>query len=167
MLQKIKMIVMDVDGTLTDGKIYIGNNGEVLKAFSVKDGLRIKQLSNYGIIPVIITGRKTDIVNIRAKELGISEIYQGIEDKVSILKNVVKKYYLCKDNIAYIGDDENDLPCFEYCGHTACTQDASYLVKEKANYICEKNGGEGAVREYLDFILGGRVYECRCNEIIK
>ncbi|WP_407721452.1 KdsC family phosphatase [Ruminococcus sp. JE7B6] len=147
---KIKLLVMDVDGTLTDGKIYMGENGEVMKAFNVKDGYAIAHmLPEMGIIPVIITGRKSKIVENRAKEIGITELHQGVRDKLAVLKNVAEKYNASPDEIAYIGDDINDLDCIEYCGVTACPVDAVDGVKRKVTYVCKKNSGEGAVREFI------------------
>lgn len=147
---KIKLFVMDVDGTLTDGKIYMGENGEVMKAFNVKDGYAIAHmLPEMEIIPVIITGRKSKIVENRAKELGITELYQGVGDKLTQLKMVAEKYNAAPEQIAYIGDDLNDLACIEYCGLTACPADAVEEVKQKVTYVCNKNGGEGAVREFI------------------
>ena len=147
---KIKLLVMDVDGTLTDGKIYMGENGEVMKAFNVKDGYAIAHmLPEMGIIPVIITGRKSKIVENRAKEIGITELHQGVRDKLAVLKNVAEKYNASPYEIAYIGDDINDLDCIEYCGVTACPADAVDGVKRKVTYVCKKNSGEGAVREFI------------------
>lgn len=146
---KIKMLVMDVDGTLTDGRIYIGSQGEVMKAFDVKDGYGIVQLSKSGVIPVIITGRKSDIVAERAKELHITELYQGIDDKLMKLKEVAAKYQLSSDEIAYIGDDLNDLACIQFCGLTACPKDAVDKVKQQVEYVCNNIGGYGAVREFI------------------
>ena len=147
---KIKLLVMDVDGTLTDGKIYMGENGEIMKAFNVKDGYAIANMfPEMSIIPVIITGRKSKIVENRAKELGITELYQGVGDKLAQLKLVAEKYNVAPEEIAYIGDDLNDLACIEYCGLTACPADAVEEVKQKVTYVCNKNGGEGAVREFI------------------
>lgn len=149
---KIKLLVMDVDGTLTDGKIYMGENGEIMKAFNVKDGYAIAHmLPEMGIIPVIITGRKSKIVENRAKELGITELYQGVGDKLAQLKIVAEKYNAAPEEIAYIGDDLNDLECVEYCGFTACPADAVEEVKRKVTLVCKKNGGDGAVREFVGF----------------
>lgn len=150
---KIKMLVMDVDGTLTDGKIYIGNQGEVMKAFNVKDGYGIAHLKDTEILPVIITGRKSDIVAQRAKELNITELYQGVEDKLKCLKKIAVKYEINIEEIAYIGDDLNDLLCMQYCGLTACPADAMEEVKQKVDYICKVDGGKGAVREFIDKYL--------------
>ena len=133
---KIKLLVMDVDGTLTDGKIYMGENGEVMKAFNAKDGYAI-------------TGRKSDIVENRARELGISELYQGIGNKLAQLKKVAEKYNAYSEEIAYIGDDLNDLECIEYCGLTACPSDALNEVKQRVTYVCKNAGGEGALREFI------------------
>ena len=150
---KIKMLVMDVDGTLTDGTIYISPNGESMKAFNVKDGYGIVQARKHGIIPVIITGRKSQIVEERAKELKITELYQGIDDKLIKLKEVASKYEVDGQKIAYIGDDLNDLECIQYCGMTACPNDAMEEVKKAVKYVCKVDGGRGAVREFIDMKL--------------
>lgn len=150
---KIKMLVMDVDGTLTDGKIYIGENGEVMKAFNVKDGYGIVSAKKQGIMPVIITGRKSKIVEERAKELGIEELYQGVEDKVEVLKAVAQKHGILLEEVAYIGDDVNDLGCMKVCGLTACPNDAVFEVVESVDYVCRFDGGDGAVREFTGYIL--------------
>lgn len=150
---KIKMLVMDVDGTLTDGRIYIGASGEVMKAFDVKDGYGIAHLEEHGITPVIITGRKSEIVQRRAEELNIRELYQGVNDKLAQLKNIEAMYQLNPDEIAYIGDDLNDLDCIRHCGITACPQDALPCVKSQVSHICQQDGGRGAVREFISYIL--------------
>ena len=148
---KIKLLVMDVDGTLTNGKIYMGENGEVMKAFNIKDGYAIAHmLPEMDITPVIITGRKSKIVENRAKELGITELYQGVGDKLTQLKIVAEKYNATPEEIAYIGDDLNDLECIEYCGVTACPADAVIEVKNNVDYICILVGGKGAVREFTE-----------------
>ena len=150
---KIKLLVMDVDGTLTDGKIYMGENGEVMKAFNVKDGYAIAHmLPEMGIIPVIITGRKSKIVENRAKELGITELYQRVGNKLAQLKIVAEKYNATPEEIAYIGDDLNDLECIEFCGVTACPVDAVEKVKKTVNLVCNKKAGDGAVRDFIENI---------------
>ena len=150
---KIKLFVMDVDGTLTDGHIYFGDNGETFKAFHVRDGYAIAHIFPvYGIIPVIITGKSSEIVARRSKELKITEVYQGISDKLAKLKEIAAKYNVTPDEIAYIGDDVNDLECMEYCGLTACPADAHNKVRLKADYICDSCGGRGAVREFADHV---------------
>ena len=160
-MKKIKLFCMDVDGTLTDGKIYVGSDGEVFKAFNTKDGLGIHDLLiKNDIIPVIITGRKSKIVENRCAELGIKEIYQGISNKIEVLQELCKKYNVSFENFAYVGDDLNDLPCMEKIksanGFVACPNDAADDVKKIADYISVKSGGNGAVRDVVDYIFEGK-----------
>lgn len=152
-MEKIKIFVMDVDGTLTDSKIYIGVKGETMKAFNVKDGYGIVMLHDNGIEPVIITGRQSEIVAQRAKELKITELHQGIHDKRKVLLKIMEDRGLTKDQVAYIGDDLNDAECFEVAGMTACPADSISQIKAVSAYVCTKNGGDGAVREFIDRIL--------------
>lgn len=153
-MKKLKMLVMDVDGTLTDGVIYMSGQGEVMKAFDIKDGYAIKHiLPTLGIMPVIITGRRSEIVERRAKELDIFELHQGVSDKVSVLKEVADKHGIQAEEIAYIGDDLNDLLAIEFCGFTACPKDAVDSVKSNVDYVCGQSGGHGAVREFIDYIV--------------
>ena len=150
---KIKMLVMDVDGTLTDGHIYTGPQGEPMKVFSCKDGLGIKELlPKMGITPVIITGRDSIITANRAKELYIKELYQGVADKLPLLKEIASKYGLRPEEIAYIGDDLNDWECMQYCGLTACPQDAEDAIKEIVSFVAPRDGGKGAVRDFIAYI---------------
>ncbi|MDF1616138.1 KdsC family phosphatase [Petrocella sp. FN5] len=150
---RIKILVMDVDGTLTDGKIYIGSEGEMLKAFNVKDGLGISKLRSLNIIPAIITGRESEILKRRSEELKIEELYQGEENKIEKLKELVERYRCSLAEVAYIGDDENDLQCMRESGFTGCPADAVDAVKKEVDYICNKSGGEGAVREFIEQII--------------
>lgn len=147
---KYKMLVMDVDGTLTDGKLYIGAQGEMMKAFNVKDGYGIVEYRKRGGIPVIITGRQSRIVEERCKELGITELFQGVEDKLAKLKEIADTYQISKEEIAYIGDDINDMECMHYTGLSACPHDAIQDVRNNVDYVCETDGGNGAVRELID-----------------
>ena len=148
---KIKMLVMDVDGTLTDGHIYVGAEGEMMKAFHVQDGYAIAQiLPRMGITPVIITGRSSRIVEKRAAELKIAHLHQGIGDKLSKLQEVAQELGATAEEIAYIGDDVNDLSCILWCGCTACPADAVPEVLTKVDYVCKRDGGRGAVREFID-----------------
>ena len=145
---------MDVDGTLTDGRIYIGAQGEVMKAFDVRDGYAIANiLPQLGITPVIITGRSSAIVEQRAKELKITELHQGVSDKLTKLKEVAAKFGASADEVAYIGDDLNDLDCIQYCGMTACPADAIPKVLDAVDYTCKLDGGRGAVREFITRLL--------------
>lgn len=149
----IKMLIMDVDGTLTDGKIYIGNDGEIMKAFNVKDGLGIAKLNKKNILPVIITGRNSEIVTQRAKELNILEVHQGVHDKVKILLQIAEKYECNLNEIAYIGDDENDLDCMKLCGVKGCPADAVNAITKIADFVSKYNGGNGAAREFIEYLL--------------
>lgn len=152
----IKAFVMDVDGTLTDGSICISDSGELFKKFHVRDGYGIKKiLSQNGIVPIIITGRVSDIVTIRCRELGIKEIVQGADDKLVELELILSKYGILPSETAYIGDDLNDLNCIEKVGVSGCPQDAVPKVKASVTYVCDSNGGHGAVREFIDWIVSG------------
>jgi 3-deoxy-D-manno-octulosonate 8-phosphate phosphatase (KDO 8-P phosphatase) len=156
-LSKIKMLVMDVDGTLTDGKIYVSNSGEVFKAFNVKDGYRLININKNNIIPVIITGKKSEILVKRTAELKIEEVHQGVEDKLKVLDEVINRYQITYENVAYIGDDVNDIDCMKVCHLKACPADAIDEVIEVVDYICKADGGNGAVREFIDLIIKTRV----------
>lgn len=145
---------MDVDGTLTDGKIYMGNHGEVFKAFNIKDGCGIHDIAiPHGITPIIITGRESDIVSNRCKELGITNVFQGISNKIDKLKEIVPDL----STVAYIGDDINDLRCMEEVikaqGVVACPADAVRDVMNIAHFVSSKNGGDGAVREFIGWCV--------------
>ncbi len=150
----IKYLVMDVDGTLTDGKIYMSPSGEIMKAFNIKDGLGIHDiLIPSHITPVIVTGRRSDIVNNRCKEIGITEIHQGVHDKLSKVKDICGKL----QNVAYVGDDINDLECMTAIkaegGLVGCPEDAAEGVKEIADFRASHRGGDGAVREFIEWII--------------
>lgn len=150
----IKYLVMDVDGTLTDGKIYMGNDGEVMKVFNIKDGCGIHDiLIPAGITPVIITGRSSKILENRCKELGITNLHQGIRNKVEKLLTITTDL----STVAYIGDDINDLSCMEPIkeagGLVGCPADAVQKVKNIADFISTRNGGNGAVREFIEWLL--------------
>lgn len=145
---------MDVDGTLTDGKIYMGNSGELCKAFHAKDGCGIHDIAMpAGIIPVIITGRKSEIVLNRCKELGIEEVYQGVSNKIEKLLSVTREL----SEVAYIGDDLNDLSCMEAVkaagGLVGCPLDAVKKVTDMADFVALHNGGEGAVRDFVEWLV--------------
>lgn len=150
---KIRLLAMDVDGTLTDGKIYMGPEGETMKAFDIKDGYGIVRFREAGGIPAIITGRRSKIVEQRCRELGIMELHQGVQDKLRCLAEISQKYGLEPKQIAYVGDDLNDLPCLGYAGLAACPADAVTEVKETASFVSKNNGGRGAVRELIDRIM--------------
>lgn len=153
-MAKIKALVMDVDGTLTDGKIYMGSNGELMKAFNVKDGYGIKDtLPKYNVLPVIVTGRSSKIVKKRCDELETTHLFQGIKDKVACLTEFLEEQQLSFEEIAYIGDDDNDLLAMSKSGVVGCPNDASEAVKSIAQFISTKIGGNGAVREFIDWLV--------------
>ena len=119
-----------------------------------KDGYAIyHMLPAHNIVPVIITGRSSDIVAARAKELKITELHQGVSDKLAVLASIAAEYGVTPDQIAYIGDDLNDLDAMSYCGYTACPADAVDAVRKAAKYVCKSNGGRGAVREFVEYLL--------------
>ena len=160
----IRFLVMDVDGALTDGKIYMGQEGELFKAFDIKDGYGIKcLLPQADIIPIIITARSSRIVENRCKELDITELYQGQMNKYETLMQIIDKYSQ-KENkvyslmeVAYIGDDLLDLQCMlpikEAGGLVCCPADAVDQILEVADIISTKNAGQGAVREIIEKIV--------------
>jgi len=154
----IKMLVMDVDGTLTDGKIYMGQDGEILKAFNVKDGYAINEiLPKHGITPIIITSRISKIVENRANEIGIKFVHQGVKDKLPLIKKIADENFVTLEEIAYIGDDLNDMDCIKVCGFTGCPSDAVTEIKNTVNFISSKNGGNGAVREFVEIIINRQI----------
>lgn len=152
-LSKIKLFAMDVDGTLTDGAMYYSVQGEQLKRFSTLDGMGITLLQKYSIRTAILTSENTEIVTARAKKLNIEDVILGTITKDIDIKVIAEKYNLSLEEIAYIGDDINDIPAIKIVGFSACPQDASNFVKDKVNYICINNGGNGAVREIAEMIL--------------
>ena len=149
----IKLFAMDVDGTLTDGKINLSENGELFKSFNVKDGLGIKLLIENNILPVIITGRNSKIVLKRVQELGITYVYQNINNKKECLKELCDELKISFDDCAYIGDDVNDLEVLKSVRYSYAPSDSVKAVLENAEYICSSKGGEGAVREAIENVL--------------
>lgn len=151
--KNIKIIVLDVDGTMTDGSIYIDNNGIETKAFNVKDGFSIVSAQKMGIRFAIITGRESKIVEKRAQELKISDVYQGVHNKIEKLNELLKKYDLGYNNCAYMGDDINDIPAMKKAAFVGVPSDGVEEVKTIAHFVSSKEGGKGAVREFVDFIM--------------
>lgn len=177
-MSRIRYIVMDVDGTLTDGKIYMGSEGEMVKAFNIKDGYGIHDIAiPNGIEPVIITGRNSAIVEKRCEELGIRRVHQGVSDKLHQLMDMdeILVYYkgdgiyddvgalIPLSDVAYIGDDLNDLSCIqkvkEEGGVTGCPADAVEEVKAIVDYVSPHKGGDGAVRDFIEWIVKRNKYE--------
>ena len=152
-MKDIKILVLDVDGTLTDGKIYVDDKDNSFKAFNVKDGFALVNWLKLGGEVAILTGKKSNIVEKRAKELGIKYIIQGSKNKKQDLKNLLKELNITFENVAYMGDDLNDLGIMKSVGFSACPKDSVQEVLEITNFISSKNGGDGAVREFLEHIM--------------
>lgn len=152
-LSKIKLLLLDVDGVMTDGRIIYGSDGSETKAFDVKDGHGLKLLQRAGIRVGIITGRQSEIVSRRAAELGIELVYQGAKDKSLPFNEIMQKLNLSPVEIAYVGDDIVDLPVMRKVGFAATVADAADDVKPFADMITKRPGGRGAVREICDFLL--------------
>lgn len=152
-LKKIELLVMDVDGTLTDGAMYYSSEGEELKRFSTRDGMGITLLRKAGIKSAIITSENSEIALARAKKLKIDIVKLGSHDKSSSIKEIAEKLSLKLENVAYIGDDINDYHVMKLCGASACPGDSTAAIKQAADYICRNNGGNGAVREFSEMIL--------------
>ena len=145
---------MDVDGILTDDTINLGPDGELFKSFNIKDGYAINEmLPEHGIVPAIITGRTSKIVENRARELHITELHQGKHDKLDTLKALMSKYGCTRENVAYIGDDILDIVCMKECGVVGCPADACEQVKSLAHFISTAKGGDGAVREFVEYVI--------------
>lgn len=161
--EKIQLLICDVDGVMSDGLIYMGNNGEELKAFNVRDGYGIRCLLTSGIEVAIITGRQSKLLEDRAKTLGITYLYQGQHNKLLAYQQLLDTLNLKPEQTAYIGDDLIDLPVMEKVGLSVAVADAHPLLTPRANYVTRIAGGRGAVRELCDLILlaQGRLEEAK------
>ncbi|MEQ5226062.1 3-deoxy-manno-octulosonate-8-phosphatase KdsC [Proteus cibi] len=151
--EKIQLLICDVDGVMSDGLIYMGNNGEELKAFNVRDGYGIRCLLTSGIEVAIITGRQSKLLEDRAKTLGITYLYQGQHNKLLAYQQLLDTLNLKPEQTAYIGDDLIDLPVMEKVGLSVAVADAHPLLTPRAHYVTRIAGGRGAVRELCDLIL--------------
>lgn len=151
--KKVKLIIFDVDGVLTGGHIIFGQSGEELKAFHCQDGMGISLAHRAGLKTAIITGRDSHIVRRRGDELKIGDIYQGVADKLIALGQLMEKHSLTLDQIAYVGDDINDLPVMVQVGLPCAVANAVPEVKTVARYISNRQGGSGGVRDIVEFIL--------------
>ncbi len=150
----IKLLVLDVDGTLTDGKIIYTSNGDEIKNFDVKDGLAIATwIKKLNKKVAIITGRKSKLVEIRAKELGVTHLFQGVDNKDEILQNILNEENLTWEETAGIGDDLNDYKMLQKVGLSFSVANAAEEIKSLCDVVCIQNGGDGAVREMIEYIL--------------
>lgn len=155
-IPQVKMFLTDCDGCLTDGGMYYSENGDELKKFNTKDGMGLCLLREKGIITGIITGEDRHLNQKRAEKLNVDEIFQNVKDKVAVIKQLCDKYHILPENVAYVGDDINDAEAIQYVGYGCCVYDANNTVKKYADYVTEKNGGHGAVREIIDMILNNQ-----------
>ena len=154
--ENIRMLVLDVDGVLTDGKLYFDHNGNEMKAFNTRDGLGMKALQNSGIEVAVITGRKSEAVTHRMNQLGIRHVYQGREDKLNAFLNLLELTGLNAEQICFAGDDWIDIPVLLRSGLAVSVADAEDRVKEHAHWITQRNGGDGAVREICNLLLAAQ-----------
>ena len=152
----VRMLVLDVDGVLTDGKLYFDHAGNELKAFNTRDGLGMKALQRSGIEVAVITGRKSEAVSHRMAQLGIQHVYQGREDKLNAFLHLLELTGLEASQICFAGDDWIDLPLLLRVGLAVSVADAEERVKEQAHWITQRNGGDGAVREICNLILAAQ-----------
>ena len=152
-LKKIKLLVLDVDGVLTDGSLYIGPEGECFKGFNAKDGLGISCALRHEVQVAIITGRSSEIIHRRAEELGITLLYEGVKDKYAKLQQLALQLGLAREEVAYMGDDLNDLPAFQAAGVALAPADAVPEVAAAADFVMQRRGGAGAVREAIEMLL--------------
>lgn len=149
----LKLVVFDVDGVLTDGKLYLSDSGEEIKAFNTLDGHGLKMLHASGVELAIITGRKSRLVELRATNLGISLLFQGVADKLTAFRELLGQLGLQPEQAAFMGDDLVDLPPMRRAGLAIAVPAAPELVKQHSHYVTERNGGEGAVREVCELIM--------------
>lgn len=154
---KIKLLVFDVDGVMTDGSITYDENGIEYKTFNAKDGHGLAKMIRNGFMTAVITGRRNGTVDRRAEDLRFTEVYQGVKNKLPILEGIMQKYELTFDEVSYMGDDEPDIPVLEKVGISACPADAVDSVKKVCNFISSKDGGKGAVRELCDFVFDNKI----------
>lgn len=162
--KRIKLVIFDVDGVLTNGQLIYSDQGETLKVFNVKDGLGIKLLQKIQIKTAVITSRESAIVTKRMKELGVAWVFQGHADKKAAYAQLVQELSLLDEDVAYIGDDMPDLPLIKKAGLGVAVADAHDSVKQAADWVTQKNGGMGAVRELADLIIAAQE---RSKEILE
>ncbi len=151
---RIRLLLTDCDGVLTDGGVYYSARGEEMKRFSIRDGMGVERLRKLADIEVgIITGEKSGPVIKRAEKLQITELHLAVKDKVAVLDEILARRNLTAEQVAYIGDDTNDLEIMGRVGLSACPADATHFAQQVADYICANSGGHGAFREFAEFII--------------
>jgi YrbI family 3-deoxy-D-manno-octulosonate 8-phosphate phosphatase len=152
-LRRIRLFATDVDGVLTDAGMYYSESGDEWKKFNTRDGMGLKLLQKAGLITAIVTQERTRLVARRAEKLTIPEVHQGVMDKLSMIRDMASRYGLTLEQVAYIGDDVNDLEALKAVGFSASPADGMPQVLQAVDYVCRKKGGEGAVREVVEMIL--------------
>jgi len=152
-INDIKLVITDVDGVLTDGGMYYTKDGDVMKRFHARDGMGVTLLKNAGIPTIILTKEQTPMVRKWSQKMKIKKLLDGVQDKESKLTEICKNYNLVSNEIAYIGDDVNDLKILEKVGFSVTPNDGIEILKKISHYVCSKNGGNGAFREMADLIL--------------
>ena len=152
-LKGIKLLILDVDGVMTDGRIIMDNEGKEIKNFNVRDGHGLKLLQRYGIKVAILTGRQSKVVEHRAKDLDIKDVYQKVFNKKDVFEKIMKNHKLSPDEAAFIGDDIVDIPVLRRVGFSVAVADAADVVKKTVDYVARNSGGRGAVREICEMIL--------------
>jgi 3-deoxy-D-manno-octulosonate 8-phosphate phosphatase (KDO 8-P phosphatase) len=153
LLSQIRLFATDVDGVLTDAGMYYAESGDEWKKFNTRDGMGIKLLQRVGIVTAIVTQERTKLVARRAEKLAIPELHQGVMDKLSLIREMAARHGLTLSQVAYIGDDINDLEALKAVGFSAAPADGMPQVAAAVDYVCQKKGGEGAVREIVEMIL--------------
>ncbi len=151
--KKLKLLILDVDGVLTDGKLFFDNEGNEYKSFHAQDGHGIKLLRQTGVEVAVISGRKSKSVELRMKNLGIEHVYQGHENKIAAFNEIIEKIGITPEQAAHVGDDVIDLPIMIRAGLAIAVSDANFAVKQRADWCTTLPGGQGAVREVCDFIM--------------
>ena len=154
--KKIELVIFDVDGVMTDGSLFMGDDGQEYKAFNSLDGHGMRMLQEGGINAAVITGRKSNVVEHRMNDLGITRVYQGYRDKIPAYEALMDDVGLATDQVAYVGDDVVDLPIMTRVGFAIAVQDAHPYVKKHAHWITQNSGGQGAVRDVCELILEAR-----------
>ena len=152
-LKRIRLFATDVDGVLTDAGMYYSESGEELKKFNTRDGMGIKLLQRAGIVTAIVTQERTKLVARRGEKLMIPEVHQGVMDKLALVREMVERLGLSMEEVAYIGDDVNDVATLKAVGFSATPADGMPQAAAVVDYVCAKKGGEGAVREIIEMIL--------------
>lgn len=155
-LRRVRLVVLDVDGVLSDGRIIYDESGTEFKVFDALDGYGIRKAAAAGLILALISGRKSKVVVQRARELGIAELHQGVKDKLAVLRPLLLKYRLSGADVCAVGDDEPDLPMLREAGFSAAPPGAVPAVRKAVDYVTSARGGRGAVREVIELILAAR-----------